>query len=149
TMRLVDDGGRAFFLHSRYDPAGEAQQFVAALPEVDNATFIVHGCGLGYTLCELERRWRRPVILLCESNLALLKAAMCVSDLSQSLQGGRLTILTSPERAALHEKLSAGNADLLLGMHFVAPPAATRYDAAFHERMRTALLDWVSYSRMQ
>lgn len=149
TIRLAGDDGRELFVHSRYDPIAEARQFVNALPEVDNATFIVHGMGLGYTLRELERRWRRPVLLLCESNAALLKAALCITDVSEALRSGRLTILTNPDRAALHEKLSAGNADLLLGMHFVAPPASTRCDAAFHERMRTGLLDWVSYSRMQ
>jgi hypothetical protein len=149
TVRLSGDDGRELFAHSRYDPVAEARQFVDALPEVDNATFIVHGLGLGYVLGELERRWRRPVALVCESNLALLKAALCVTDLAEMLRSGRVTILTNPDRAALHEKLSAGNADLLLGMQFVAPPASARCDATFHGRMRAGLLDWVSYSRMQ
>ncbi|MBI5863431.1 MAG: motility associated factor glycosyltransferase family protein [Planctomycetes bacterium] len=149
TVQLTADDGRPFFLHSRYAPADEAERFVAALPEVENPTFVVHGVGLGYHLAAIRKRWRNPLILLSERDLSQIKLALCVTDLSGVIASGRLVILTQPDRGTLHGRLAAGNADLMLGMQFVAPPYSLRRDTAFHEQMRAALCDWVAAARMQ
>ncbi len=149
TVSVRADDGRALFLHSRYQPRDEARDLVAGLPECANPTFIVCGVGLGYVVTELEKRWTRPILVLAESDLSLLKAAFCVTDFSRALREKRVMILTAADRAAVHAQLNAGNADLLLGMQFVVAPHAQRCRAAFHEQLRANLLDWVSYSRMQ
>lgn len=149
TVALPADDGRPIYLHSRHQPTLEAERLIDALPPVENPTFVVHGVGLGYALCELERRFAQPVVLLVENDLALMKAALCVSDLSRMIAEGRLIILTAAHRDELHGRLSVCNADLLLGVQFVTPAYSKRRGAAFHEAMRAALRDFITVSRMQ
>lgn len=149
TVSQEADDGRTIFLHSRYSPSEEARQLVAGLPDCQNPTFVVCGVGLGYVVTEIERRWPRSILVLAESHVPLLKAAFCVTDLSRALREKRMMIVTRADRAAVHAQLNAGNADLLLGMQFVVAPYSQRCRAAFHEQLRSSLLDWVSYSRMQ
>jgi hypothetical protein len=149
TLSLRADDGHDVNVHSRYDPRSEARKFVDALPDPDNATFVVFGAGLGYHIEELERRFDRPVIVLVESDLGVLKAALCVANFSPLLDSGRLFFLTSDQRGEIHDKLGACNADLLLGTQFVRLPHTKRVAAAFHESARAGIADFLSFAKLQ
>jgi hypothetical protein len=149
TVRLEADNGRTVYVHSRYRPLEEARKFVEGLTQVENPTFVIAGLGLGYHLPELERRFDRPVLIVAEDNLGLIKAAFCTVDLSRLIGAGRVIFLTAAEKPHLHEKLTACNADLMLGMHFVTLPHAKRYHERFHAQVRGLLTDFVSYSQLQ
>ncbi|MFO0840220.1 MAG: 6-hydroxymethylpterin diphosphokinase MptE-like protein [Phycisphaerae bacterium] len=149
TLNLPADDGPLIAVHSRYEPAVEARRFVDALPEAENHTFLIAGMGLGYILPELERRFEQPFLIVVEDDLSLLKAALCAIDLEPQLRAGRLVFIASADRAEIHAKLTSCNADVMLGMQFVQTPYARRRHAAFQERARSAILDYVSYGRLQ
>jgi hypothetical protein len=149
TVRLPADDGREIYAHSRVSPLDETGKFVAGLPATENPTFFISGLGLGYHLPEFERRFDRPTLLVAEDDLGLIKTALGLHDLSAAISDGRLIFLTSANKNALHARLSAVSADLLLGVQFVALPHARRYHAPFHEEMRRLLTDFVAFTRMQ
>ena len=147
TVQLTADDGRGIYVHSRYRPLEEAAKFLDNLPAVDNPTFFIGGLGLGYHLLELERRYDGPMLIVAEDDLGLLKAALCLHDFSGLIDNGRLILLTSTDKNALHRKLSTCNANVLLGLQILALPHTKRYHARFHEQMRRLLTDFVSVAR--
>lgn len=149
TVRLVADEGREVYAHSRYRPREEAGKFVEQLPATENPTFVVSGMGLGYHLLEFERRYDRPLLIVVEEDLGLIKSALCLHDFSGLITGGRLVFLTRADNNLLHARLGTCNADLLLGMQFVTLPHARRCRVRFHEQMRRLLTDFVSVARLQ
>ncbi len=149
TLRAADDDGPAVYVHSRYDPVEDARRFVLGIGPVDTPTFLLCGLGLGYHVPELERLYERPVIIVAEQDLPTIKAALLSVDLETSLTSGRLLFLTSAERSELHSKLSLCNADVMLGLQFVHPPASRRIRVTFFEQVRAALQDYVSFGRLQ
>ena len=58
--------------------------------DLTNPCFLVSGLGLGHHLAELERRFARPLMIVAEDDLALLKAALCVTDLAAPLRNDRI-----------------------------------------------------------
>jgi hypothetical protein len=147
TVQLTGDDGRGIYAHSRHRPLEEAGKFVDSLPVVENPTFFISGLGLGYHLLELERRYHDPVLIVAEDDPGLLKTALCLHDLSSLLDSGRLILLASADKNVLHRKLSACNANVLLGLQIVVLPYTKRYHARFHEQMRCQLTDFVSVAR--
>lgn len=149
TARVAADDGQPIYLHSRYQPGDEASRFVGELPAADAPTFILLGVGLGHHVAALERRFEAPVLIVAEPDLRLLKAALCLHDLAAAIDGGRMIFLPAAEKRLVHEKLSRCNADLMLGMHYVAPPYTRRVGAAFCEQIQKLIGEFVSYQRMQ
>lgn len=149
TVRLPADDGRPNYLHSRRQPRAEAAKLVAALADADVPTFAVFGAGLGYTLTELETRFTRPVIVAFEPDLALLKAALCVTDIAPLLDDGRLLLLNTADKQPVYDKLQKINADLLLGLQLLATPISTRMHAPFHAAARQQLADFLTYAQTQ
>ncbi len=149
TVQVTADDGRPIYLHSRYRPTDEATRLVAALPASATPTFFVVGVGLGYHIVALEERYDRPLLLVAESDLPLLKAALCVTDVSLPLRDQRLLFLTEPNKALFHERVGAISADLMLGVHFVVPPAAGRYRAEFNRALQQLMAEFVAYTKMQ
>lgn len=148
TCRRAADDGPEIFLHSRYDPCGEARKHLDAHPAPENPTFVLHGLGLGYHAVELEARFDRPMVLVAEDDLALLKAALCVSELAPQIRDGRLVFFSQADKSALHAMLHTCNADLLLGVQFIALPYTKRSHAEFYSRFSAELAEYVSFARM-
>ena len=149
TVQISGDDGRQIHVHSRYRPVEEAGKFIDSLPAAENPTFFINGLGLGYHLLELARRYAAPVLIVAENNLGLIKTALGVHDFSQIILSNRLILLTSTDQVELHRKLSACNANVLLGLQIVALPHTKRVEAAFHGQMRKILTDFVSIARTQ
>ncbi len=167
TVRLIADDNKPVYAHSRYHPGDEARTLVERqgrreklidepqddeqVPdeELEHACFLVSGFGLGYHVAELERRFPRPLLIVAEDDLALLKAGLCVTDISTPLRERRLLILTTADKAELHERLRPLMTALVLALRLITPPYATRYHREFHTRVRTLMRDFVSYTRLQ
>lgn len=161
TLRVTADDGRPVYLHSRYRPIEEARKFVAAQledanpehaaqdAEQRNRTFVVSGIGLGYHLVELERLCDRPLLIVAEDDLARIKAAFCVVDLSELIADGRLILLTAADKLAVHEKMRLCSTDLMLGFRFLTLPGAQRVAERFHTDVRGQVTDFVRYYKMQ
>jgi hypothetical protein len=149
TTRIPADDGAPVHVHSRHAPADEARRLAAPAATAENPTFVIQGMGLGYLAVELERVCTRPLLVAAEPNLALLKLALCVHDLSAPLDAGRLILLTSADKRSVHDRLIPANANLLLGTQFITHPYTQRCDAAFHAQLGRLLADFVAYCRLQ
>ncbi len=175
TVHLTADNGQTVYAHSRYHPLDEARSLVHAQvrgkkaegkgneatrhegteaqrhgdAELDHPAFLVAGLGLGYHVAELERSFHRPLLIVVEDELPLIKAAFCVDDFSVPLRERRLTFLTSADKATVHQKLRSAITHLMLGMSFVTLPHTARFHAAFYAQIRALMRDFVSYSRVQ
>jgi hypothetical protein len=149
TVRLLADDGKPIYAHSKYRPAEEATKLLDGLNEDAAPTFVVSGPGLGYVLVALNERFHDPLLIVCEDDLCLLKASLCLHDLSRSIDDGHMIVLWSTDKSAINEKLMKANADFLLGLHYVTPPHARRYHADFHREMSRLLLDFTATARTQ
>ena len=159
TVRLPADDGKPVYAHSRYRPAEEARRFVEAHHAAgddpnaaeagDTGSFFIAGLGLGYHVAELERQFARPRLIVAEDDLPLIKAALCVTDLSAPLADGRLVLLTSLDKGVFHAAMRPVHADVLLGLQFVSLPHAARYHAAFQAEVRRLLMDFIAFARLQ
>jgi len=157
TAQLPTANGRAVYLHSRYRPIEEAQQFVEAQSRAEDGAdgarapgaFLLCGIGLGYHLAELLRRHEVARVIVAEQDLALIKAALTVVDISNELHEGRVFFLTSAEKSHVHEVLRPANIDIMLGLKVIALPYATQHRAEFHSQARSALQDFICYARLQ
>lgn len=149
TARIPADDRREVYLHSRYQPIAEADRFVANLPPVENPSFFIDGLGLGYHLAAFARRYDGTLLIVAEEDVRLIKTALCLHELRELIDAGRLIFLTAPEHRALHARLTACNANVLMGVRLVALPHSKRCRADFHERMRRAFADYISFSRTQ
>lgn len=150
TATVAADDGARLLLHSRYRPREEACRLVEQLDlEQGGHTFYVAGCGLGYVLAALEERFHRPVLLVVEDDLVLLKAALACVDLATPLREGRVFFLASTSKADLHDKLRRCNADLLLGTRFVTSPHVDRRHASFQVELRARFNEFLGFARLQ
>jgi len=149
TLRLRADDGRTVYAHSRYHPLQEAEALAHSQRSPAPPAFLLHGLGLGYALLALEQRFDRPLLIVAENDLAVIKAALCANDLSLPLADRRVVFLTAADKAHVHDKLRAHATDLLLGLAFVASPHAARVHADFHRQVRAALADFMAYARLQ
>jgi hypothetical protein len=173
TVQLLADNGKPVYAHSRYRPLEEAAALIdrqtrkkppatdappAETPEADdesvdddleNPSFFVSGLGLGYAVIALEERFTRPLVIVAEDDLGLIKAAMCVCDFSTMLAERRMTFLASADKATVHANLRAALIHLMLGIKFITMPHTARYHASFHSEITGLLRDFVSYSRVQ
>ena len=161
TVRLTADDGKPVYAHSRYQPLDEARTLVEtqsqrreedaedAAEDLEHPCFLVLGLGLGYHVAELDRRFSRPLLLVAEDDLALMKAAFCVTDLSELLEQRRLTFLTVADKSKLHARLRPIVTYLMLGLRFISLPHTARYHARFYADVRALMRDFVAFSRLQ
>lgn len=159
----VAAGDKPVYVHSRYRPVEEACKLVRAQRRCreapdrpagqpdheDGRSFLISGLGLGYHLLELERQHDDPFLIVAEDDLGVIKAALCVTDLSGPLNGGRLLLLTSTDKARFHETLKPLSTEVLLGLQFIALPHTARCGAAFHAGIRALMADYVAFGRVQ
>ncbi|NOT01998.1 MAG: motility associated factor glycosyltransferase family protein [Phycisphaerales bacterium] len=137
------------WLHSRYDPRGEAERFVETIPVDDKYFFVLFGMGLGYHVEALLARMKGDSVLLAvEPSLATMATALACVDVSAGIQSGRLLLLDRLEKSDLHDKLQPYNTLMMIGTQFTAAPALVRGAEAFHDEARRVLTDYVAYSRM-
>lgn len=149
TVRLTADDGRSIYAHSRYRPLDEATKLVDALPHTDAAAFFFAGCGLGHHVMECYRRAERPLLIIAEDDLALLKAALCVTDFTPALRESRVILFTTPDKTRFHRRLEGVSGELLLGLQLVSPPGGERYHREFRVEMQRLLAEFMSYGKMQ
>lgn len=149
TAKVVTPDDRTLFLHSRYDPEREAQEFCRALAAEDAACVILCGLGLGYHLKALfEHFGGETIIFVTEPDLVTIKTALETTDLSKEFATGHVVILTELEKAGLHERLSRFSTNFMLGTVFAVPPISRDHGADFHAACRNALMDFAHYTKM-
>ncbi len=167
TVQLPSDAGPSVYVHSRYRPLEEAQRLVAARmekpPETlptgaaegnadhsdDGAAVVLFGLGLGYHIVACERTALRPTIVVCEPDLHLIKLALCLFELHDQLDSGRLRFVTTTEKGAIHERLKLISTTLMLGTRYVVLPHAARCRVDEFTRFQALVTDYISFARTQ
>lgn len=149
TASVNTKDGRTLFLHSRYDPQREADDFAAAIEADDAGCVVLFGFGLGYHLKELcKKLGKQTVVIAVEPDLVTLKTALEHVDLSGELSSKRVCILTRVEKDYLHDRLTSISTPLMFGTCFAMPPAAREHNAAFYKTCREAIVDYAAYAKM-
>ncbi|HVX86280.1 MAG TPA: 6-hydroxymethylpterin diphosphokinase MptE-like protein [Phycisphaerae bacterium] len=144
-------GGRQVYLHSRYRPLHEAENWAAAVACEDRYVVAVSGFGLGHHIrALLDRMPHDALLIVAEPNLPLLKAALSVADLAEPLRTARLLIFTSLDRGHLVDRLEPRSVLFTAGAGtlFAAHPASIQADAAgFFSAFQKLITEFVSFTR--
>jgi len=122
TMTAPDEQGRGVLLHSRYDPAAEAQKLIETLDFEGANTVIVLGFGLGYHIEAMMDAHPEVDIVVAEPNTGLLRAAMGARDLSRIIKG-RVAFLLESEPVAVRERLFGSGTLFVHGRTILFPHA--------------------------
>ncbi|GEN35037.1 motility associated factor glycosyltransferase family protein [Aneurinibacillus danicus] len=88
--------GQEMYVHSRYQPEHEAEQWVHLLPQ-EVEVLVIIGMGLGYSLSWLARRYSNQTIIIIEPDMAMFRKATECRDLSVYLQNERFVFLVGQE----------------------------------------------------
>lgn len=149
TALVATPDGRELYLHSRYDPLREARDFCKSLDASDALCVILSGLGLGYHLQALfEQLGGEICVLVSEPDLVAIKTCLEQTDLSKELATGRVELITSPDKSALHDRLMRHSTTLMLGTRFVAPPFSRQVNAEAHAAIREAIMDFAAFAKM-
>lgn len=149
TASVTTADGRTLFLHSRYDPVREATDFIKGLDRSEARCVILCGLGLGYHIQAIfDILGEELVVLVSEPDLVTIKTAMEHTDLSAGIAAGRIEFLTTPAKAALHERLVRHSTMLMLGAVIAVPPVARDHQAPAHAIIRQAVLDFAAFAKM-
>lgn len=137
------------YLHSRVDPTAEARRFAESIPLEDKFCIVVAGFGLGYHLRAIHERLRGDAFIICtEPSMSTIATALACVDLSDLIASGKLVVLTSPDKARLHELLAPLNTLMMLGAQFVRHAPSARSNDAAHTEINDGITDFISYTRM-
>jgi hypothetical protein len=93
--------GKAFFLHSKYDPGREAAEFAIQNPPGECKHCIIYGFGFGYHIREILKLYPQVQISVYEGNLDIFKLAVEKVDISDILQDDRVMLHVDPNQFAL------------------------------------------------
>jgi hypothetical protein len=147
TLAAPTPDGRSLWLHSRYEPAKEADQQVSAFPGVDRDVIFVFGLGLGYHLQALHARAPGATLFVVETDLSLIQSAMWARDCSTLLASERVHLLWQPDKSQLFATLQPHLAAVHLGSAtFEHPPSVQRSPEAF-AAMRTWIDEFIEFGK--
>jgi hypothetical protein len=148
TVAVQTAEGQRVHLHSRYDPVAEAKKLADSVEVESNQCFVIAGFGLGYHVRALYERLRgEAFIVVTEPSVELLSTALACVDLAKVISSGRLIVLVDLDKSRLHSRLTPHNAVMMMGMRFVVHPPSERVAGRFQADMRTAITEYVSYTR--
>jgi hypothetical protein len=149
TLAAPAADGRTIWLHSRYDPRKQAEQFAQQTIDLEKPSIVLTGVGLGYLA---EAIWQhtkgRCVLIVLEPDLAMIFRALHCADLSKAIRDNRLMFLTSEEPDHLHDHLEPQNLLLIAGTQIVIFEPGMHLAGDFHKRMSQRITDYVSYVNM-
>ncbi len=148
TLAVTAADGRVVWLHSRYDPIKQANQFAQSV-DLEKPTVILTGLGLGYPAEAIWLRTRgRSLLIVLEPDLAMIFRALHCSDLAKPIGDGRVVFLTSDDVERLHGRLEPQNLLLMAGTQFVPFDPGLQLAGEFHKRMSQKITDFVAYMNM-
>lgn len=150
TVALKSNGSdRPVYIHSKVAPLDEAKRWADAVEISDNYCYIVGGAGLGHHVLALhERLTGDAILIITESNLHLLRAAMETVDLTDLIKPSRCIFLTHADKSDIQGKLEPHNTLMMMGAQFVSHAPSDRIAGEFQASMRKLLADHMAYCKM-
>jgi hypothetical protein len=148
TLCVAAPNGQSVWLHSRYDPRKQAEQFAATL-DPKNPTAVLTGLGLGYPAEAIWARTKgRCLLVILEPDPAMIFRALHCVDLSKAIRENRLVLLTSEDADHLHARLESQNLLLMAGTQIMVFDPGIHLAGEFHKRMCQRVTDFVGYVNM-
>ncbi|MBN2210179.1 MAG: motility associated factor glycosyltransferase family protein [Sedimentisphaerales bacterium] len=156
TCQMQGEKGMVF-LHSRYDPGREAEQWASGVEEMAAAQidekagkvpmcYIVDGFGLGYHVKALyERLSGETTIIVIEPDLRMLRIALELNDYSEMLAGKRVSFITRNDREEIFARLQPYGNLMMLGMVFTR--TLIRLNEPFYRDVHQLITEFVSFIR--
>lgn len=123
------------YLHSRYDPAREAQRIAGKIAAAAGDCVVLFGFGLGYVAEALMAVDPDREVLIVERNPAVLKAALSSRDLSAVLAGERMRFLIAPDPDEFTRIISARQCRRPISL---GTPSATEGDRDYYAAIEEA-----------
>jgi hypothetical protein len=140
-------GGQALYLHSRYDPVGEAARWAKAALTNDPAVAFVLGVGLGYGVAAMLEADERLHLWAFEPDSATVVAALQTVDLARPLRDGRLRLVIRPDKGKLFADWNAFLAPIHVAHTIVALAPSVRLHADFFDAARALVGEFIDFGR--
>src|SRR5258706_3197902 len=148
TVSVKTGDGRVFYLHSKYEPKGEAEILISSISADENFAFFIHGFGLGYHVERLfDRASDEAIFCVIENDLLMLRTAFEQRDLSRLIESGRVLFFTKLDKADLFVRLSSHNGLLSLGCASIKHAASVQLAKEYNEQMETWIAEFRDTAR--
>jgi hypothetical protein len=140
--------GKSLHLHSKYEPAKEAEALLDGIAADERFVFFTYGFALGYHVELLAGRASdEAMFCVVESDLLMLRTAFEQRDFSSLLEGGRVFFFNEMDKADLFVRLAAHNGLISMGTESVVHPASIQTAPAFYAQMQKWVGELLDYSR--
>lgn len=141
---VVEGQGRPIHVASAFDPVVEAERWVSGLPDDEGQLGVVVGCGMGYHLEALTRRYPNKKLVLVEPLPALFAKAIAHRDWRGVLESPNVELIVNDDARTVGQVLFARyHQELIEGASFWTWPAAQRYASGFVAELRGHILDLI------
>jgi hypothetical protein len=149
TLKVRLPEGREIYLHSKYDPAGEAERFVDGLDLEKNFVFFFSGIGLGYQVRRLfDQSSDQTIVVVFEPELSVIRSAFRAILFAEEIREKRLIFLPLADKGLMHARLTPFTSLMIMGMSFEVLNYTKEWHSEFHVDMRKYLTDYMYFSRM-
>ncbi len=148
TVAATSPEGRQVWLHSRYDPRKQAEQFVPELG-ADKGCVVLMGLALGYAAETITERIKgRSMLFVIEHDIEMIFRALHCVDLVEPLRDQRLVLLVRDDADYLPNRLEPHQLLLISGVQIVTYDPAVRLAPDFYRDMSQGITDYVAYADM-
>jgi hypothetical protein len=148
TLQRPTPSARSVYLHSRYEPRGEAKKQVDRLPVADRITFSLQGLGLGYLLSEISDRAARDAIFcVFEPDLKLIRTALELHDFSTIIRDHRLLFFVEADKSQLFLRLMPYITQMSLGFEPVIHSPSFQVNPEFFDQMKIWIEEFTAYAK--
>jgi len=127
--------GRNAYMHSRFDPAREANRLAGQY--IKSGFYVFLGLGAGYEIASLIEAGRVAKGLIIEYDAPMLRAILERVDLTHILGDRRLHLLVDPTDAELDDAIASSYVPSVTG-NFVSVPIRGRIDLSQAQFQRAA-----------
>ena len=148
TVRVQTQDGRTTYLHSRYEPAKEAEKLIESIEVERKTTFYVLGFGLGYHLEKLfEKASDEAIFCIFEPDIQVIRAALESRDISQMIGSNRLLWFWDTDKSIFFRRLTPQTALISVGSETIEHAASVQHHEPFYRQVRTWLAEFASFCR--
>jgi len=148
TVRVQTPDGRTTYLHSRYEPAKEAEKLIESIEVERKTTFYVLGFGLGYHLEKLfEKASDEAIFCIFEPDIQVIRAALESRDISQMIGSNRLLWFWDTDKSIFFRRLTPQTALISVGSETIEHAASVQHHEPFYRQVRTWLAEFASFCR--
>jgi hypothetical protein len=148
TLALPTPAGTRILLHSRFEPAREAQRLVEVEKLDEKLILYFLGFGLGYHVAALwEAAGEETVFCIFEPDLRLLWTAFQQTDFSEMIRSRRVMFFCKADKSAIFNRLTPQSTLISLGVHKVSYPPSMQLQPEFFRQIDGWLEDLASYIR--